>query len=400
MFRPKDNGLYIDAYVLAVDLRRGVCKCRTHDGKMLSNVQWGRPLGMFKEAGDNYGPMPNEQVVITYVASEPIILFSKSSLNSLGNTIRARVESIVDTDPTLDNYNFSVLGDNHRSEGSSPEQIVPGDRVITNERGSLIGLLRSGTVILKASALAQIFMTKFDDLVRIVSRNYEQFSDSLLHVQTNIKGKLYTYTGFFKETTSSRNETPEYYEVVGNTEVGLAAKNDPLNVDLEAVVETDVVKKQVVAQYSDVGSELTPRWVHTLDINGEASRGSYSASNTMSVVEEVKNGELKWTVTDGTDTTTITVVPGSISIVTTGAINMQCDTASVEVAGNASIEAGTANLTVNGNYTETINGNLTRTITGNLIETVASNRTIQTGGNTVENSAGSHTITGNPVIVP
>lgn len=390
MFNRNPDSTYKEAIVLAVDIRRGVCKCRTRDGHFLTNVSWARPLGLSQENGDSYSPLPNEVVVITDVGGEPMILFSKTVLTANDSSVRARITPQLEGDTAIQDYNLSVLFGNSRMEGASPDNIVVGDRVITNDRGSVLGLLKSGSVLLKGGPLAQIFVTRLDDLVRVVSRNLELFSDSFTQVSANVKGKLYTFRGYFKSPTASRDELPEYYEVVGNVAVGLTGKGDPLSADTSAT--SDELKREVVTQYED-GVEGTPRFVHTLHEDGKSVRKSATSDDATSTIEELNNGVWRITVTDGTNTSVVEVTPGKVKVITTGDLEENVD--------------GNVTRIIGGDLTETVTGNVTRsalnvtdTVTGTLLQTVTLNRTHLTGGNVSENATGSHVITGNPVVVP
>ena len=70
-----------------------------------------------------------------------------------------------------------------------PLDSLPGDWGYINEFGNLIGLLR-GLVILKAGGTSQIQLSSIDRLVRIVSGNFEHFSDMGEDIQYNDHGKL------------------------------------------------------------------------------------------------------------------------------------------------------------------------------------------------------------------
>lgn len=338
MFAPKSNGMYFEAVVLAVDIRRSMCKCKTRDGHMLTNVSWARPIGSSKENGETYSPMPGEVVILAMVNNEPIILFSRNVITPINGTIRPKFGPITETDSTLEDYNLGVASKDNRSEGASPIDVVPGDKVISNDRGSLIALLRSGTLLLKASPLAQVVVSRIDDLIRLIARNYEQFSDAVQHLQVNIKGRVYTYTGFYRTQTTSVNDKPEYYEIVGNVEAGDEARGTPLTADVESVVEGNLVKKQVVSQYDDAGEEITPRSVHTLDLNGEALRGSYNAANTDSSVEELKNNSWKLTVTDATGSSFIFIQPVKITLNSNGTALMEMDGAASTITMHADVD--------------------------------------------------------------
>lgn len=331
MFKATSWGQNQEAVVLAVDMRRGVCKCKTVTGQMLTGVSWAKPLGMSKENGDNYGPLPGEIVMISHFGGEPIIQFSRSSVDSIDNTVRATLTGTQDPDSIFERYNLSKLKDHQRSEGSSPTTILPGDRVFTNDRGGILGLLRSGAAVIKASPLAQILVSKIDDLVRIVARNYEVFSDAKTHNETNVKGKIYSYTGHYRNQEGSLTNLPVYYEISGDVEVGVVARDNYASVDVDAITPGTTLKRQVVAQYDVDGEEITPRWVHTLTLSGESLRGSYNAGNTDSVAETVTNNTYTLLVTDASGNSSTFVSPASVVLQSQGTTLVQLNGASGEV---------------------------------------------------------------------
>lgn len=109
-----------------------------------------------------YGPTP----VITGSAHE-------FSTPEVGNDYRTTV-SPIRTFGGEDKYHEATGKKNYRW---GPADLMPGDRVIGARGGSLLSILAGGVASLKAGPLAQIVMSKWGDLVRIVSRNFEVFSD-------------------------------------------------------------------------------------------------------------------------------------------------------------------------------------------------------------------------------
>lgn len=387
MFNRSPDSTYKEAIVLAVDIRRGVCKCRTREGHFLSNVQWARPLGLAQENGESYSPLPGEVVVLTEVGGEPLILFSKTVLTSKDATTRARISPYFEGDETVNRYDLGVIGSSNRMEGASPDYILPGDRVQTNDRGSILGILRSGSVLAKAGPLAQIFLTRMDDLVRVVSRNLELFSDSFLQVSANVKGKLYTFRGYFKGTKASRAEEPEYYEVLGNVAVGLTGRGEPLTADVSAT--SDELKREVVSQYVD-GIEETPRFLHTLHEGGKSLRKSANADETETVVETVENNSFNLTVTDAGGNSFVFVQPAKVTLDSRGTtlVELDGDTNKVTVHADTEIVLGAPTVTVNSTTatvnTTTLNANTTTTNVTASTATITCPATTHIGAVTVQ----------------
>ena len=69
-----------------------------------------------------------------------------------------------------------------------PNDLMPGDKKIMGKAGNFLGILSGGLTILQAGKLSQIVMSKLGDLVRIVSRNFEVFSDFGIMRMLNDRG--------------------------------------------------------------------------------------------------------------------------------------------------------------------------------------------------------------------
>lgn len=75
-----------------------------------------------------------------------------------------------------------------------PTDLFQSDKVLHNSDGSTIGIFKGGIAKLKASPLAQIIAMKFKDLIRIVARNLQIFTDfGEMEVKHNEQGKT-TYS--------------------------------------------------------------------------------------------------------------------------------------------------------------------------------------------------------------
>ena len=57
------------------------------------------------------------------------------------------------------------------------EDLVPGDKVISTKDGNMVGVLEGGVNYFKASELCQLIGIKYNDLMRLISRNFQHFSD-------------------------------------------------------------------------------------------------------------------------------------------------------------------------------------------------------------------------------
>jgi hypothetical protein len=121
----------------------------------------------------------------------------------------------------------SGIGDKNYRWG--PTDLLPGDRMISARGGALLGVLAGGVAKLQASPLAQILLSKARDLVRIVSRNFEIFSDYGIMRMINNGGAtsfelLGNSTG--KKTNAHHESSWDYIFKIGGSELfDLSLKN-------------------------------------------------------------------------------------------------------------------------------------------------------------------------------
>lgn len=361
----KDRSPFVEAIVMSVDIKRKICKCKSKSGTLLNDVGWASPVGQSRENGDSYSPLPGETVYLMNINGELIIFFSKN-IPHFDATTRATLGSIPAGSGFMDDYNPSPLPNGARGGGSTPEEQVPGDRIITNDRGSLFGLLRSGTFIAKASALAQIFVSRIDNVVRIVFRNLEFFGESKTDVSVNAKGRLYSFRGFFKNKEASLADTPTMYEAEGDVSAAIAGRDNYLLTDLSGVAEDDVVKTRVIPLYDGDGSEIGQRYREILQVDGLSRREAYSEDQGTTGKELLKEDEWRMEVTDASGNSYMFIKPKNAEIkcnskvtatfdgdagtfllhadtsatIDSPEVNVTCDNATVTATQNATVHSG------------------------------------------------------------
>jgi hypothetical protein len=98
--------------------------------------------------------------------------------------------------------------------GTPKDQRV-GDQITTGESG-LFGLLRGGTFIAKSSPLAQMVLSRFGDLGRLITRNFEHFTDMDSTYKVSIRNKLYSLREVFRTPERSRGEQPSLIRYEGD----------------------------------------------------------------------------------------------------------------------------------------------------------------------------------------
>jgi hypothetical protein len=99
---------------------------------------------------------------------------------------------------------------------------IPGDYGYRGLDGNWFGILRGGVNIFSASSLNKILQFQEDDLLRLISRNYDNFSDAGVIKSTNVNGKTRLFLGLNSGTRRDFKTEEEKYEV--EIEIGQCQK--------------------------------------------------------------------------------------------------------------------------------------------------------------------------------
>lgn len=195
---------FFEGTVLAVDHVRSVCKILSSYRQSFDGVPW---LSSIYDP-----PVFGDRVLVATVTGDPIIfgILPRTGLQN-ANTPN------IDTDTVTDTGNYTSLANGLVNDPDKPSDLLSGDKVISNEMGGVVGLLRGGTFIAKASRLAQIIAFKYDDLVRIIGRNYELFTDSCIDVIASVRGRIYRFKGYADTLSNARTDSFKYEELYGDT---------------------------------------------------------------------------------------------------------------------------------------------------------------------------------------
>lgn len=188
-----------EATVIAVDVQRGVCKCLTRDRRPVANVRWLSPSN-----ADITIPAEGDEVAIEQ-KNGAFYITGYLPVASVGEIPMPGVKGSASSTPDIADYS-PMKSNGIKGDRKNPQDIRPGDRVMSNKMGGIMGLLRSGTAILKSSAMSQVIVTKLGDLVRVVSRNYELFTDMDATYKVSTRGKLYSVYELYRSQADSRNE--------------------------------------------------------------------------------------------------------------------------------------------------------------------------------------------------
>lgn len=302
------SGSFMEGSVMAVDIIRHVCQVRTLSGKLFNNVPWVMPVGGGLGRNGLHGsPIMGERVLLSTALGYPIIVGSLPRSSS-----EVQVGTSIGGSPTIDTGNYSTLSKGLTQNPGKPDDLLQGDQVLSSESGAFVGALGGGSVILKASGLAQLFLSRIDDLGRIVARNWEVFTDTYMDVSSNIKGRIYRFVGYSNDQVKSRDNKFNYYEIHGDTAIGEQLSGVYQTGDLDNLsAKTDILKKKVVIDHAV--EPPVKLYEETLSEKGILDR----VVQKELLRSHLRQSESTWTVdtTDGSVKAVITIQPTSITLV-------------------------------------------------------------------------------------
>lgn len=253
---------FCEGVVTEIDPIRLFCKVKTSKGQNLIEVAWMMPSGGSSRSGTLFMPIIGDRVVVNTSLGYPVIMGYLPKI-STGEKFPTNIDTGT---PEVDTGDFSPLANELSVFGEKTGDAVVGDHIITSEGGGLLGVLRGGSIIAKASRLAQIFITKFDDLVRIVARNYELFTDAFIDVSANARGRIYRFIGYTDTAANSMSDTYFYHEYYGDTALAEALQTEYLDADENSFPPSNstIQKVQVLNATAD------PLYMRTIDLDGTA----------------------------------------------------------------------------------------------------------------------------------
>lgn len=229
---------------MEVDAKRLICKVNTTFGKRLGRVKWMLPFGGSSRAGDRGTPSQGDRVVLSYGLGYPLIVGFLPELDGVG---RDDSTELVGSGHSVDTGNFSgSAGNNSKIDSNKPKDFISGDRIFSTLGGALIGLLRGGSVLIRSGPFSEIFVSKLGNLVRVVSGNWEHFTDVFSDVVKNYRGRVYRYTGYSNTYLSAKNEVYSYREFTGDTALAEQMKTSYV-VDVIPATQNDIIRKETVS---------------------------------------------------------------------------------------------------------------------------------------------------------
>lgn len=349
--------------IMQVDPIRCFCKVRTSTGQILHSVQWLLPTGGSTRGADRFTPLVGDRVMINTGLGYPVIVgFFPRIQIGVGST-----PIIIDNgDTLLDTGNYSPDGSATRGDQNKPKDMVQGDRIISTVSGNFLALLRGGAIALRASRAAEIFMSKFYNLVRIVSRNWEHFTDLSSDVIHNFKGRVYRYTGYAPTFLQSKVEDYRLHFYYGDTIAAEAVKTDYNGTHTPAAANTIIYKEQI----TDVPT-TTPREImrRTLNQVGEEEIWIYNGTHFVRIKSTSELISLSWN-----DQNTVTITEASIHLVHKDGADVTMDNAGIRADyGNSHVNmTDTSIISSNGGGSATVSDSLTQILNGSHSVSVSS----------------------------
>ncbi len=285
------GGDSIEATVQSVDVARFVCTVKTLRGQRYDNVIWGMPSGGSGRSGVSFTPKMGDRVKLSTGMGYPVI---DSFLPRIDRDPTSPIS--IDTGSTPGDTGKLTNMDGSSYNSSKAGDQVAGDHIISSEGGGFLAVLRGGTVMMKAAALAQVIVTKLDECVRIVGRSIEFFSELGVEVTASVKGTAYKYVAYAMTPAEGRQGIFRYQEFYGDTSTAEALKdNYELGSAGGSVTPGGPLRKIMVVDASGL-----PLRVETVDALGSVSTVTKTADGVSSSVVNYANGQWDLTTTNGT----------------------------------------------------------------------------------------------------
>lgn len=283
---------FTEGTVTEVDAIRLLCKVKTVSGQNLDAVSWQQSSGGSSRAGDRATPHLGDRVKIHTGMGFAMIEGFLPRLQNEENTFPTRIDT---GELLIDTGNFGTGGTSISADQNAPKDMVVGDRIIASQGGGVLAILRGGSLLMRSSRLSEIFICKWDDVVRVVSRNYEHFTDLSTILIKNIQGRIYGYSGFGKVFSEAKIEDYKYHQYIGDVALAELAKTDYRLLETFPEVDARVYKEQISGGSGGTSTELLRR---ELSLDGTHDLVVLNADGSIFTRIKNTNGELILTYKD------------------------------------------------------------------------------------------------------
>lgn len=282
---PLDRTL-TEGVVTEIDIKRSVCKVKTLFGKTLTGVRWILKNGGSGRSGDRESPQMGDNCVISYGLGYPLIIgyLSKLQIDEEGRPSSLCDGIVPDTGNFTSGASYDSMVDINK-----PSDMVVGDKVFQTFGGGLLALLRGGSILLRSNRFSEIFLSKYSNLVRIVSGNWEHFTDVCSDVIKNYRGRVFRYVGYTNTYQKAKSEAYNYHEYMGDTALAEYLKTN-YNRDTTPPAANTIIKKEQVIDLGTVGATETMRRTISLDGTDEVVISGLSGSTPIFTRVKQNNG--------------------------------------------------------------------------------------------------------------
>lgn len=360
--------------VVQVDPIRCLCKVKTLTGQLLHSVQYLLPTGGSTRGADRYTPLIGDRVMLNFGLGYPVIL---GYLPRLQSEEGSQPLSINSNEQLVDTGNYSPDGGICWADFNKPKDMVSGDRLISSIGGGLLGLLRGGAVLLRANRGAELFLSNFHNLFRIVSRNWEHFTDVSSDVVRNYKNKIYRYVGYAKTFAEARVEDYKLHFYYGDVKAGETIQTRYNGYFGDPATDTNIYKEQITGLISGTPSELMRR---TLKIDGEQEFWITNGTHFTRVKSTAEELTISWN-----DQNTITINEAKIHLVHKDGADYIMDALGIRATfhdGNINMSDGSIVTTFDSGTVTMNSDSITTNIGGSTTTSTDSDITLTNGAGT------------------
>ena len=379
------SALVDEGTVIQVDPIRYFCKVRTLSGQVMHSVQWLLPHGGTSRAGDRFAPGIGDRVMLNFGLGYPVIVGFFPRLQSEDG---ATPMSISDGVEIVDTGSYSPEGGSIWADQNKAKDGLQGDRIISSVGGSMLALLRAGAVLIRSNRGSELFLSNFKSLVRVVSRNWEHFSDVSSDVIKNFKGRVYRYVGYAPTFLQAKAEDYRLHFYYGDAKAAETVKTAYNTYSGTPPTDTVVYKEQITDLVSSVPRELMRR---TVDLTGNQEVWITNGTHFTRVTSTPESLTMKWN-----DQNTFTITEASIHAVHKDGADVIMDSNGIRATfGSGNINMSSSSIvSTYGSGTVTMDStNITSQMGAGQAQVSASSTKIVNGSHAVTVTSGGVAIT-------
>lgn len=236
--------------VLAVDTNTMTAHVKTYMDQIFRNASWVSSSSGVDRDYTGSSPTVGSQVLLHVGTGRPIILgvVPTAQVTPVGQYVN-NISGGLFEPPALLHLN-QVMPRGTTTAPSAPSDYFQQDKIHTTPGGTTLAALQH-SVMMRAGAQSQILVSKLDDVVRVVGRNWERFSDALTDCTVNFRGRGYHFRGTALTVPAQNASQYGYYEVLGDVVAGENLQEFSYGQPASAAPPADThIQKEVVQTWS------------------------------------------------------------------------------------------------------------------------------------------------------